>query len=450
MKNKILTTSENPDVNYLAQVVELKEVTKHPNADKLQLTTVSGSEVITGLSAKPGDIYIYFPIECQIEHKFLCWSNSYSDSERNQDINKKGMFNKQGRVRMAKIRGVFSNGYIVPVSELERYIQEFYGETIQIDQFFVGASFDSITVDGKSDRFVKKYVRHYPEQSVRKQKTKGNIKKYESKLVEDQFRFHESTVNLRKEVAKVSPVDYISISNKIHGANFVVSKVLVKKKLSLVDKIAKYFGANIKDSEYGNLYSSRSVLKNSNFYNGETPGFYDTDIWKIVSDRLYPLLDDGISVYGEVFGFTPTGKYIQPGYDYGCPPKELDFVVFKVTVTLPDGNCYVMNHPQMVAYCEKKGIKMPECYYYGRAGDLFPDLDTHNHWHENFLKRLEEKYLEKDCHLCKGKVPAEGVCISRQVPHQWDCLKLKSKNFLMGESITLDSSELSAEELIGY
>lgn len=211
--SKILTTSRNPDVNYLAQVVELQEVTKHPNADKLQLTTVSGSEVITGLVAKSGDIYIYFPVECQIEHKFLCWSNSYSDKERNRDINKKGFFNKQGRVRMTKLRDIYSNGYIIPATELEKYIKEFYGETINIDQSFVGLSFDSI----KSDRFVKKFVRFSNTPSVPRQKSKGNIKKYESKLVENQFAFHQDTLNLRKEIAKINPDDYIAINNKIHG-----------------------------------------------------------------------------------------------------------------------------------------------------------------------------------------------------------------------------------------
>lgn len=443
MKNKILTTSQHPDVNYLAQVVQLEEVTKHPNADKLQLTTVSGSQVITGLAAKPGDIYVYFPVECQIEHKFLCWSNSYSDSERNHDINRKGFFNKQGRVKMTQLRSIYSNGYIIPAAELERYIQQFYGEFINIDQSFIGLSFDSI----KSDRFVKKFIRHVQTQSAPKQKTKGNIKKYESKLVPNQVRLHSDTLNLRKEIAKISPGDYISITNKLHGSLFCVSKVLVKKELRLVDKIAKFFGANIQTTEYGNIYTSRTLVKNQ-FINNDSKGYYDADIWKIVSDRAYPLLDNGISIYGEVVGFTPSGKAIQPLYDYGCPPKELDFYVWKITLTLPDGLCYTFDHNQIVEYCQKKGFKTPECYYYGKAGDLFPDLCTQNHWHENFLKRLEEKYLEMDCDICKNKVPAEGVCISRQVPHQWDCLKLKSLRFLKKESDTLDGGELSVEELV--
>lgn len=232
----------------------------------------------------------------------------------------------------------------------------------------------------------------------------------------------------------------------IHNSSYIVGKVLVKRKLTWKDNIAKYFGIKVQEVEYGNLYASRTVIKNSKFSNGENPGFYDADIWKIVSDRVYPLLDDGITVYGEVFGFTPSGKYIQPGYDYSCPPKELDFTVYKITITLPDGKCYVMNHPQMAEYCESKGLKMSECYYYGRAADLFPDLDPQNHWHENFLKRLEGKYLEMDCHICKNKVPAEGICISRQVPLQWDCLKLKALRFLQKESETLDSGELSVEE----
>lgn len=440
---KVFTTSDNPDINYLAQIVELKHVEKHPNADKLQIATVAGTQVVTGLQAKPGDLYIYFPVECVIDSKYLCWSNNYSESERNKDITKKGFFSRQNRVKMVKLRGCYSNGYIVPVSDIEQYIQEFYGQTITISQKDVDTSFDSIL----GDRFVKKYVRNVVVQGAPRQKTKGNIKKFESRLVPNQFKFHEDTINLRKDIAKINHEDYITIQNKINGASWIVGKVLTLRKLSVLEKIAKWLGANIKTTEYGEVYASRTVIKSDKEYN-QSAGYYDNDIWKIVANRVYPMLDDGVTLYGEVFGFTPTGKYIQPGYDYGCPSNQLDFIVYKGAITLPDGRVYVMNYPQLAAYCEEKGFKMPETYYYGKAKDLFPDLDTHNHWHDGFLKKLEETYLEKYCDICKNKVPAEGICISKQVPFRWDCLKLKSFKFLEKESAVLDSEELSVEEQV--
>ncbi len=438
----MLTTSQNPDVNYLAQVVRLDKLEKHPNADKLQIATVNFTQVITGLDAEIGALYVHFPVECQIEPKFLSYTNSYSDAEKNRDIKVKGYFPKNSRVKMVKLRGTYSEGYIVPVSVIEEYIAAFYPDKFKITEEFVNVSFDSIC----GDRFVKKFVRHVQQPNNPSRKSKGNVKKYETKLVEGQFRFHEDTENIRKNIAKIMPDDFIAVTNKIHGCNFIVANVLTKKKLRARDKVAKWLGLDVNSVAYGNLYASRAVIKNQNFDPKDSKGFYDTDIWKIVSDRVFPLLDFGITVVGEIYGFTPSGAAIQPGYDYGCPPKELDFVVFKVTYTAYDGQVYVMSHPQAEAYCLSKGIDTPETFYYGKARDLFPDLDVHNHWHEGFLKNLEAKFLEKKCWLCNNDVWAEGICVRKDTPLIWDALKLKSKNFLGYETQLLDSNELSAEE----
>jgi hypothetical protein len=63
----------------------------------------------------------------------------------------------------------------------------------------------------------------------------------------------------------LSPNDNVVIMEKYHGTSFVVSNVLIKKKLSLKDRIGKFFGMNILDTEYGLLYSSRKVIKNKEF-----------------------------------------------------------------------------------------------------------------------------------------------------------------------------------------
>lgn len=439
---KMLSLSENPDINYLAEIVEIENISKHPNADKLQLVRVCGADVVTGLTAKQGDYYCYFPIECQIDDHYLSWSNSFSDAEKNSDTTKKGYFPKNARVKAVKLRGVYSNGYIVPVQDLENFLKETAGVSVDLSKF-ANKGFD--TLNGK--RFVRKYVRHAQVQNPPSQKKKGNVKKYETKLVPGQFAFHEDTLNLRRNLGKIKPDDVILISEKIHGSSWIVAKVLVLKKLSFLEKLVRFFGFKIQDKEYGNLYSSRTVIKNRHIDLDPKLGFYDSDIWKIVSNKVYPLLDDGISLYGEVFGYTPTGGMIQPKYDYGCKPGELDFIVYKGTITLPDGRVYVMSYPQLKSYCDSKGLKMAETHYYGKAKDLYPDIDVHNHWADNFMQRLEKDFLEKKCKLCQNDVWAEGICISKEVPFKWDCLKLKSNEFLGYESAQLDSAEPSLEEI---
>jgi hypothetical protein len=260
MNVKLLTLSDGHNPNYLAQIVRLDKLEKHPNADKLQLAVVSNQKVITGLDAQIGQFYVYFPVECEISENFLSFSNLYSEADKNKDKTKKGYVHRSGRVRMLKLRNIFSEGFILPVFILEDYVKQIYKKNLNCVEL-EGTSFDDIL----GDKFVRKYVVKLPEENIRKVKTKGNIKKYESKVIDGQFVFHPDTPNLKRQIDELHPDDYISISGKIHGANFLVANVLVKRKLSWRDKIAKFFGVKVKDSEYGNLYASRTCIKNKLF-----------------------------------------------------------------------------------------------------------------------------------------------------------------------------------------
>ena len=105
-----LSISDNANPNYLARIVELESVSVHPNADKLQVAEVLNTKVVVGLEAKKGDVYVYFPVESQLSEKFLRWSSAYSDSSLNKDVTLKGFFGSNGRVRMIKLRGIYSDG----------------------------------------------------------------------------------------------------------------------------------------------------------------------------------------------------------------------------------------------------------------------------------------------------------------------------------------------------
>lgn len=210
---KILSiSSSNP--NYLARVFRVENIVKHPNADKLQIVTIEGEKVVTGSDVKVGDLYVLFTIESQIDSRYLAWSNSYSDSERNHDTKIKGYFPKTGRVKIVTLRGVPSNGYIVPASSIQNFIKEFYGQDWNPESD-AGVSFDTIC----GEVFVKKYERRECRGTPSNPKVKGakNMKKYESRLVENQFRFHVDTINFRKDLGKLSPDDEIVIAEKIHG-----------------------------------------------------------------------------------------------------------------------------------------------------------------------------------------------------------------------------------------
>jgi hypothetical protein len=250
----ILSTSNDYNPNYVARIVTLEQLAPHPQADRLQLATVCGSVVITGLNAKVGDTYVYFPVECVINRKFLAWSNSFSDPELNQDQKEKGFFHKSGRVRMTRLRGIYSNGYIIPLAELQRFVKEVYGKVL--DGAKKNDTFDTIC----DELFVWKYVVPIKEVQVPGVKTKGKIKKFNT-VIPNQFAFHPDTKNLRHEIGELSPDDYIVITKKYHGSNFVVSNTLIYKKLGWFAKLLFKLGVLIPDKEYGLTYSSRTVVK---------------------------------------------------------------------------------------------------------------------------------------------------------------------------------------------
>lgn len=59
----MIKLSKEANRNYTAKVVQLKGLKPHSNADRLQVCTIDFQQVITGLDAKDGDLYIYFPVE---------------------------------------------------------------------------------------------------------------------------------------------------------------------------------------------------------------------------------------------------------------------------------------------------------------------------------------------------------------------------------------------------
>lgn len=439
----MFTKSASHNINYLASIVNIDTFRPHVNADRLKVANIYGNVVITGIAAQEG-LFCYFPLECSISPEFLSYTNAFRDKDLNRDKSIASMFETHGRVRAIRLRGEKSEGYIVPVDTLVDFVNNFLGKSISKDDIKAGDDFDTVHGHQICQKYIPRGVRQ-ANNGVSK-KTKGNIKRYVSRLVENQFHFHQDTSHLKRQVANISPEDYISITDKLHGANFIVSHVLVKKQLSWKEKIAKWFGVSVQDTEYGMLYSSRAVIKNANVNLDKNPNhFYGEDIWKIVADKAFPCLREGISIVGEVVGFTPAGGYIQKSYDYGCDSGQLDFYVFKMTYTSASGDVYVFSHREMVDYCAKFGLKTPRTFFHGKAKDVFPEIPVDENWHDAFLQSMITHYLEKKCDLCKNDVWAEGVVLRKETPHEWDAYKLKSFNFLGYESAQLDTGEVDIE-----
>jgi len=435
-----LKISEKANLNYLAKVVKLTNLRKHPNADRLQVVTVDGNNIITSLTAKDGDLYVYFPLESALNKEFLSWSNAFEDKELNTDKEIKGFFNNKGRVRAVRLRSEKSEGYIVPVSAISDWILFSIGKNFVFTEEHVNTEFDLIFNTVLCEKYIN-YVAIRKQDSENKKKQRKTVK--EKKLIDNQFHLHIDTTPLKKYIDNINPDDYIHISRKLHGTSFVVSNVLCRKPLKWYEKVLHKLGVNIVNTQYDLVYSSRKVIKNNVLDTSGKEHFYGYDLWGDIAKTLEEYLTAGLTFYGECVGYTKSGAYIQSGYDYGCEPGKFKTYIYRITLTNVNGKVFEFSTQQVKDYCERFGLNSVPELYYGKAKNLF-DIPVNEEWTQQFLENLCNEYLEKDCGICVNSVPDEGVVLRREIS-DIDVYKLKSFRFFELESKQLDSDEVDLE-----
>lgn len=449
-----LTTSTDANINYLAKIVKLEDsnFAPHPNADKLQLVHLYGNTISTSIEAKPG-IYVYFPVECVICSDFLKYHNLYRTPSLNSNPEETGFFEDSGRVRCIKLRGVASEGFLMPYKALYQFINEEENDEIEA---LVDTTFDTVN----DIKLVWKYIIQVsiPRTNLGKSVKSNSIS---SAIIEGQFRFHIDTPKLQDNVYAINPQDLIQISIKQHGTSAIFCNLLTKRKLSWKERLAKKLGIKVEELKYTTFCSSRKVIKNPILNPTLSKGYYDCDIWNLALDVVKPLISPGMTIYAEIVGYMPDGKNIQSGYDYKCiyDPKTykysemtatqmynaklFDIIVYRITNTDICGKVHEYSAKQVKDWCVENGLHPVTELYYGYAKDLF-DLDLATHWNENFIDALRSTYLEGDSVLCNNKVPEEGIVVRREVSNI-SVYKLKANRFLQKETKELDKGIIDIE-----
>jgi hypothetical protein len=513
--------SENANLNYVATICKITDVFPIENSDNLVRTVVNGFDIVVDKNTNLGDIVIYFPTESAICKEFLSINNLYDSfelnsnyaevaiaideaahiadeteyKERMKEIRRMaGFFNKHGRVRAINLRGCPSLGFL---AKPEQFVNLFPKADFDWENN-VGVSFDTI----EDTLIVKKYV---PRIVERKQgagksnagKNRRAVQRFD-RLIEGQFEFHYDTSMLNANMWRFNPDSMVSITKKIHGTSAIFSNILVNKKLSLWEKIKKFFGAKVALIEYGNIYSSRGVIKNRYINKGVSAGFYGTDVWGFINNIISPFLAKGMTVYGEIMGYVPgTDKFIQKGHYYGCAVGKCKFMPYRITITDELGNkiewdidkvnewtkSIMDNNPKVAKYFMPMVV-----YHFGRFGDLYPEVDPSDHWNENVLAlmKLDKRFdMEEDEPLCtlynekieiaeknladfkkkkaskklikdaektlaelkKKKAPAEGIVVRFIGDAEAKAFKLKTNRHYGKESEALDRGEVDIETM---
>ena len=360
-----------------------------------------------------------------------------------------GFFNKHGRVRILKLRGQYSQGFVASVDSLVK----FDSSLADVDwESMVDCQFNQVC----GVEFCKKYV---PAIKERGEHTCGNqslwkrrmrkLKRF-NRIIDGQFEFHYDTKMLAEHIAQLSPDDIVSITVKVHGTSAIFANVLtnkesefsksfckkrIKKILNLrYNKLSHAQKKHLSDiyvaektkpiKVYGNVYSSRSVIKNQ-YINPKAQSFYGSDIWGCVNRDFSPYISEGMTVYGEIVGYLEgSQQMIQKNHDYGCKPGCWKFMPYRITETDELGNKTEWDIDKVDEWTRNLVAEHPELadktmflniVYYGRLGDLYPDLDPKNHWHSNLLARMKadkDRFLmEMNEPMCKNKVPREGIVV---------------------------------------
>lgn len=169
-----------------------------------------------------------------------------------------------------------------------------------------------------------------------------------------------------------------------------------------------------------------------------------------------------MTAYYEIVGYLPNGGNIQKlgnlACDYGCVPptqdekyehgKHFKVLVYRITLTSITGHVHEFSAREVQQWCYQMGIPPVVEYYYGYAKDLYPDLNTDEHWNENFLQRLandKQFFMECNSPTCTNKVPHEGIVIKIENMKS-EAFKLKCFKFLDAEGKALDKGETNIED----
>lgn len=446
---------EPKNQNYAAIVVEIKTIVPLEKCDNVQGAIIMGNQVVVSKDVKVGDIGLYFPLECSLSKEYLSNNNLYRVHKNKPNLNidttlKGGYFEENGRVRCARFLGHKSEGFFMPKESLNFCLK--VGDILNLND-----TFDELNGTPICSKYIVKQNRTPGQPGSKKSKS---TKKYESKLVENQFRFHQDTSMLYRNLHRIEPNSLISITYKLHGTSGISSYVLCKQPITKFDKVKEWlwnmsykignltrnskWDFKINNTKYDYIYSSRKVIKNEEL-NPNAQHFYNEDIWGIAHNELKDFLQKGMTFYYEIVGFLPNGGAIQKDYDYGCEPNKHAIYIYRITSTNVDGKVIEFSAKQVQDFCKKNGLNAVPELYYGYAKEFSDERLNKENWEIKFLETIKQKYNEKDCYICSTKVPEEG-CVIRIEGNDFEAYKAKSELFYARETAQLDKGESNIED----
>jgi RNA ligase (TIGR02306 family) len=288
------------NLNSVCYVGVIGEIRPIEGADNIELAMVGGWQAIT----KKGEYGIGDKV-------VVATTDAVIPVELSDLMGVTGYLRKGQRVRTVKLRGVYSECLIMSkntIPALRKYPTLTEGE-------------DLMELLG--------IVKYEPPVKMVEMNVGGRKFKYHQN---PNFHVYYKFPNLKNVPELFTEEDQVVITRKLHGTNARYG-IVRKKKLSLWDRVRKFFGNKWVEFEY--VYGSHNVEKGST-----SQGFYSTDVWRTVAEQ-YDIqnklwgyvkeyytperLGSGIVIYGEIYGHG-----VQKNYDYGL--SDIRFAGFDIEV----------------------------------------------------------------------------------------------------------------------
>ena len=494
MAKNVFTQSENMSKEYCCTVVRLGEILPIEGALTVAKTEVKGRTIVVAKNCKSGDLMFYCSNQSQLNEDFLSINNLYQDYEHNanadevtawlnshqsaseQEINDykrkhRGYFNCKSQVRMTKLAGEISMGFLFGVDELVKWCP--MAKDFDFDSI-VGTEFD--TVNG--ELFIQAYVPPVKEQPValsREQKRNKKLLQY-NRMIPGQFSFHYDTNLLECNMHRINPDHDVTISVKLHGTSFIIGNVLCKKPKfgGLYERMFLHLPKFLQFTKnaYDVVYSSRKVIQNANINTKKhnsyevAPGAGLSRCFNKYYEILKEYIPEGITIYGEIVGYVEgTNSFIQKignGYDFKMNPGENQLMIYRVTERTKDGQVHEYEISEVLSFthmlrdtlirCGKPEyaarIRDIDVLYTGPMKDLYPDIPVDDNWRKNVLDRLKNDKnfkMEELEPFCRLKVPREGIVLRINGDVIPEAFKLKCLRFLQKEGEAIDKQEYAED-----
>lgn len=436
---------------YVAYVTTLKNLRKHPNADRLQLAECFGNTVCVSMEYVADQVGVYFPTDGQLSMEF-CEQNGllavYVDG-----VNVSGgyMDAEKRNVKTIKLRGEKSDGLFLPLTCLA-----YTG--VDIDTIKVGDTISVVNGHEICTKYIPK--RNHKSHS---NASEGNRTRKKKVPVAPLFAEHADTEQLAYNLSAFKPGDLVEITLKMHGTSQRTANLprFDGYKRTLMDRILRREG--VAQYNWGSVSGTRRVVLAD--FDG---GYYGSNEFREQHSKFFDgKLRKGETVYYEVVGFTTNGTPIMGDADnkklndkefvkqygktttfsYGCSPDgkktlygrddqgnfeitkdvpQSDIYVYRMTMTNEDGDVVEYTPAFMRYRCEQMGVKTVPVLWYGlipeNPGASYDDTITAGEW----IKNVAERFYDGPDPIGKTHV-REGVVV--RIINRPKFCAYKHKNF---------------------